>query len=44
MLKLIARQLGFHAGFQLLAAVALAAFAILYLFMPETLNIRLEDA
>ena len=30
--------------FLFLASVALAAFAILYLFMPETRNIRLEDA
>ena len=40
----IVRPLGFRAGFLFLAAVALAAFAILYLSMPETRNIRLEDA
>jgi len=40
----IVHHLGFRAGFLFLAAVALAAFAILYLFMPETRNIRLEDA
>jgi predicted MFS family arabinose efflux permease len=40
----IVHHAGFRAGFLLLAAVALAAFAILYLFMPETRNIRLEYA
>jgi predicted MFS family arabinose efflux permease len=40
----IVHHLGFRTGFLFLAAVALAAFAILYLFMPETHNIRLEDA
>jgi predicted MFS family arabinose efflux permease len=35
---------GFRSGFLFLAAVALAAFAILYLFMPETHNTRLEIA
>jgi MFS family permease len=40
----IVHHMGFRAGFLFLAAVALAAFAILYLFMPETRNIRLEDA
>lgn len=37
-------HVGFHADFLFLAAVALAAFAILYWYMPETRNIRLEDA
>jgi MFS family permease len=40
----IVHHLDFRAGFLFLVAVALAAFAILYLFMPETRNIRLEDA
>jgi predicted MFS family arabinose efflux permease len=40
----IVHHAGFRAGFLFLAAVALAAFAILYLFMPETLNTRLESA
>lgn len=40
----IVHHLGFRAGFLFLAAVALAAFAILYLFMPETHNTRLEIA
>ena len=40
----IVHHMGFRAGFLFLAAVALAAFAILYLFMPETRNIRLEEA
>jgi predicted MFS family arabinose efflux permease len=32
----IVHRFGYHAGFLFLAGVALAAFAILYLFMPET--------
>ena len=40
----IVHHLGFRAGFLFLAAVALAAFAILYLSMPETRNLRLENA
>lgn len=40
----IVHHLGFRAGFLFLAGVALAAFAILYLFLPETRNSRLEDA
>ena len=38
----IVHHVGFRAGFLFLAGVALAAFAILYLFMPETQNKRLE--
>jgi MFS family permease len=38
----IVHHMGFRAGFLFLAAVALAAFAILYLFLPETHNSRLE--
>jgi len=37
-------HMGFRTGFLFLAAVALAAFVILYLFMPETRNIRQENA
>jgi MFS family permease len=37
----IVHHVGFRAGFLFLAGVASAAFAILYLFMPETRNIRL---
>ena len=37
----IVHRVGSHAGFLFLAAVASAAFAILYFFMPETRNIRL---
>jgi predicted MFS family arabinose efflux permease len=33
--------MGFRAGFLFLAAVAAAAFAILYFFMPETHHTRL---
>jgi predicted MFS family arabinose efflux permease len=40
----IVHHAGFDTGFLFLAAVALAAFAILYLFMPETRNIRVETA
>jgi len=40
----IVHHLGFRAGFLFLAGVALAAFAILYLFMPETRNTMLESA
>jgi MFS family permease len=32
----IVHHLGFNAGFLFLAAIAAAAFAILFLFMPET--------
>jgi len=39
----IVHHVGFRAGFLFLAAVAAAAFAILYLFMPETHNTRLEN-
>lgn len=38
----IVHHAGFHAGFLFLAAVAAAAFSLLYGFMPETLNLRLE--
>jgi predicted MFS family arabinose efflux permease len=38
----IVHHAGFRAGFLFLAGVALAAFAILYMFMPETRNTRLE--
>jgi len=37
----IVHRVGFRAGFLFLAAVASAAFAILYFFMPETRNTRL---
>ncbi|MGA3165147.1 MAG: MFS transporter [Terriglobia bacterium] len=37
----IVHHVGFRAGFLFLVGVALAAFAILYLFMPETRNTRL---
>jgi predicted MFS family arabinose efflux permease len=40
----IVHHAGFDTGFLFLAAVALAAFAILYLFMPETRNLRVETA
>ena len=40
----IVHHAGFRAGFLFLAGVAFAAFAILYLFMPETRNSRLENA
>jgi len=40
----IVHHAGYSAGFLFLAGVALAAFAILYLLMPETLNARLESA
>jgi MFS family permease len=36
----IVHHLGDRAGFLFLAAVASAAFAILFFFMPETRNIR----
>ena len=39
----IVHRVGSHAGFLFLAAVASAAFAILYFFMPETRNIRLAS-
>jgi predicted MFS family arabinose efflux permease len=39
----IVHNLGFQAGFLFLAAVALAAFAILYFCMPETRNIQPAD-
>ena len=37
----IVHRVGSHAGFLFLAAVASAAFAILYFLMPETRNLRL---
>lgn len=37
----IVRHLGYHAGFLFLGAVAAAALAILYFFMPETRNAHL---
>jgi predicted MFS family arabinose efflux permease len=40
----IVHHVGFRVGFLFLAGVALAAFAILYFFMPETHNTRMEDA
>jgi predicted MFS family arabinose efflux permease len=40
----IVHRVGFRVGFLFLAGVALAAFAILYFFMPETHNTRMEDA
>jgi len=40
----IVHHLGFRVGFLFLAGVALAAFAILYFFMPETRNTMLESA
>jgi predicted MFS family arabinose efflux permease len=40
----IVHHVGFRAGFLFLAGVALAAFAILYFFMPETRNTMLESA
>jgi MFS family permease len=39
----IVHRVGSHAGFLFLAAVASAAFAILYFFMPETRSIRLAS-
>jgi MFS family permease len=36
----VVHRAGFHAGFLFLAMIALAAFAILYFFMPETRNTR----
>jgi MFS family permease len=39
----IVHHMGSHAGFLFLAAVATAAFAILYVFMPETRNARLVE-
>jgi MFS family permease len=39
----IVHRLGDHAGFLFLAAVASAAFAILFVFMPETRDIRAVD-
>jgi predicted MFS family arabinose efflux permease len=38
----IVHRVGFRTGFLFLAAVASAAFAMLYFFMPETRNTRLE--
>ena len=38
----IVHRVGSHAGFLFLAAVASAAFGILYFFMPEPRNIRLR--
>jgi len=34
----IVKHYGYHAGFEFLAVIALAAFSILYFFMPETRN------
>jgi predicted MFS family arabinose efflux permease len=39
----IVHRMGSHAGFLFLAAVASAAFAILYFLMPETRNLRLAS-
>jgi predicted MFS family arabinose efflux permease len=39
----IVHRVGFRAGFLFLAGVASAAFAILYLFMPETRNTRIRQ-
>jgi len=39
----IVHHMGSHAGFLFLAAVAAAAFAILYVFMPETRNARFVE-
>jgi predicted MFS family arabinose efflux permease len=39
----IVHHVSFRAGFLFLAGVALAAFAILYFFMPETRNTRLAS-
>jgi MFS family permease len=39
----IVHHVGFRAGFLFLAAVALAAFGLLYFFMPETHNTRPEN-
>jgi predicted MFS family arabinose efflux permease len=39
----IVHHVGFRAGFLFLGGGALAAFAILYFFMPETHNTRLEN-
>ena len=38
----IVHHAGFHAGFLFLSAIALAAFILLYRWMPETLELRLE--
>jgi predicted MFS family arabinose efflux permease len=38
----IVHHAGYRPGFLFLAGVASAALAILYLFMPETRNTRLE--
>jgi predicted MFS family arabinose efflux permease len=40
----IVHHAGFRPGFLFLAGVALAAFGLLYFFMPETLNTRQENA
>jgi MFS family permease len=40
----IVHHAGFRAGFLFLAGVALAAFVLLYFFMPETRNSRPENA
>jgi len=41
---IIVRHLGYHAGFLFLGAVAAAALAILYFFMPETHDIQRVQA
>jgi MFS family permease len=38
----IVHHAGFHAGFLFLSAIALAAFMLLYRWMPETLEVRGE--
>ena len=40
----IVHHAGFRADFLFLAGVALAAFSLLYFFMPETRNTRPENA
>ncbi|HEY5256016.1 MAG TPA: MFS transporter [Acidobacteriaceae bacterium] len=39
----IVHHVGFHAGFLFLSAIALAAFILLYWWMPETLDLRAES-
>jgi MFS family permease len=39
----IVHHAGFHAGFLFLSAIALAAFILLYRWMPETLDLRAES-
>jgi len=40
----LVHHFGFRAGLLFLAGVALAAFAILFIFMPETRNAKMESA